>query len=150
MTMVLSLFLFESKIQLYVFEPLANAFRGKPDHRSRQRGSVRAIRRNYSSFCPSKHLPRGFSVRAIGPSFSAPLHRRKERYAFFSKGGKTKKNRRRNPKKKKITFEIYPLPQRRERHGVRHGRFRASHGFREGRASGGNRGRRLDGKHIYE
>ena len=68
----------------------------------------------------------------------------------FLKGGKTKKNRRRNPKKKKITFEIYPLPQRRERHGVRHGRFRASHGFREGRASGGNRGRRLDGKHIYE
>lgn len=149
MTMVLSLFLFESKIQLYVFEPLANAFRGKPDHRSRQRGSVRAIRRNYSSFCPSKHLPRGFSVRAIGPSFSAPLHGERRDMSFL-KGGKTKKNRRRNPKKKKSRVEIYPLPQRRERHGVRHGRFRASHGFREGRASGGNRGRRLDGKHIYE
>jgi len=53
-------------------------------------------------------------------------------------------------KRKKSRVEIYPLPQRRERHGVRHGRFRASHGFREGRASGGNRGRRLDGKHIYE
>ena len=82
-------------------------------------------------------------MRAIGPSFfRSPL---RGDMSFLE----AEKRERRNPKKK-FTFEIYPLPQRRERHSIRHDSFSASHGFREGRASGGNRGRRLDGKHIYE
>lgn len=144
MTMVLSLFPIRIKNTIV-------CFRATRERVSRQTGSPFATTRIGARDSTTLFLVLSLETsperifRARDWAFIFPLSPSR-RYEFSQR---LKNERRRNPKTKNFTFEIYPLPQRRERHGIRHATLRASHGFREGRASGGNRGRRLDGKHIY-
>jgi len=142
MTMVLSLFPIRIKNTIV-------CFRATRERVSRQTGSPFATTRIGARDSTTLFLVLSLETsperifRARDWAFIFPLSPSR-RYEFSQR---LKNERRRNPKTKNFTFEIYPLPQRREGDG------RASHGFREGfregRASGGNRGRRLDGKHIY-
>tara|TARA_B100000519_G_C13820180_1_gene239961 strand:- start:26 stop:412 length:387 start_codon:yes stop_codon:yes gene_type:complete len=101
-----------------------------------KRGSVR-FDVDVAPRASSKPLPHGFSSRAHLFPFQEIL-------------GEKRRNpgREREREREKKKRDIDASPQRRERQSVRYGRFRGSHGFREGRARGGDRGgRRLDGKH---
>jgi hypothetical protein len=144
MTMVLSLFPIRIKNTIV-------CFRASRERVSRQTGSPFATTRIGARDSTTLFLVLSLETsperifRARDWAFIFPLSPSR-RYEFSQR---LKNERRRNPKTKNFTFEIYPLPQRRERHSIRQCFLRASHGFREGRASGGNRGRRLDGKHIY-
>ena len=120
--------------------PLANEHRGRTRVHRRGETRRRSIRRRRRPSRLFKTPPaRFFLARAFVSLFKR----------YWGRNDVIRREREKEREKKKNS-DIDASPQRRERQSVRHGRFRGSHGFREGRARGGDRGgRRLDGKHSW-
>ena len=120
--------------------PLANEHRGRTRVHRRGETRRRSIRRRRRPSRLFKTPPaRFFLARAFVSLFKR----------YWGRNDVIRRERERKRERKKNS-DIDASPQRRERQSVRHGRFRGSHGFREGRARGGDRGgRRLDGKHSW-
>ncbi len=120
--------------------PLANEHRGRTRVHRRGETRRRSIRRRRRPSRLFKTPPaRFFLARAFVSLFKR----------YWGRNDVIRREREKERERKKNS-DIDASPQRRERQSVRHGRFRGSHGFREGRARGGDRGgRRLDGKHSW-